>query len=428
MDLIKEFIDRYSKEFDFYEKAGRMVADIIEGNLRSTGIRAIVTSRAKNPARLGDKIRQRWNEANYKCAQDIYNDIVDLSGVRIALYFPGESVKIEHLMRDLFSLEEEPKHFKGKREIDANSIYQKRFSGYLATHYRIRLKPDNLNDAQKRYTEAKVEVQVASVLMHAWSEVEHDLVYKPLQGELSYEEYAILDELNGLVLSGEISLERLQRAGEFRASTHDREYSNHYDLASSLVSFCRSAQKIDELNEATIGKVDILYKLIKKLNINSPDKLRKYIDALHDDFEKRPISEQIIDQILLEDKERYKLYNLIKFSEGFESIKISLKSEENKKAKEIKTFLDLWINFEKNVRKANTGTEIKNSGVTIPHLKAMGATTKQIAEAIYARNIRNDIVHGNKSHPKETIESATNILKELIENLNQEPSSPSKKT
>lgn len=52
--------------------------------------------------------------------------------------------------------------------------------------------------------------------MHAWSEVEHDLIYKPLQGTLSKEELAILDELNGLVLAGEIALERLQAAGNER--------------------------------------------------------------------------------------------------------------------------------------------------------------------------------------------------------------------
>lgn len=52
--------------------------------------------------------------------------------------------------------------------------------------------------------------------MHAWSEVEHDLVYKPLNGTLSEEELAILDELNGLVLAGEIALERLQIAGTAR--------------------------------------------------------------------------------------------------------------------------------------------------------------------------------------------------------------------
>ena len=68
--------------------------------------------------------------------------------------------------------------------------------------------------SEKRYCRARIEIQVASVLMHAWSEVEHDLIYKPLQGTLSKEELAILDELNGLVLAGEIALERLQAAGK----------------------------------------------------------------------------------------------------------------------------------------------------------------------------------------------------------------------
>ena len=36
--------------------------------------------------------------------------------------------------------------------------------------------------------------------MHAWAEVEHDLVYKPQEGVLSTEELSILDELNGLAL------------------------------------------------------------------------------------------------------------------------------------------------------------------------------------------------------------------------------------
>ncbi|WP_213202479.1 hypothetical protein [Erwinia rhapontici] len=41
------------------------------------------------------------------------------------------------------------------------------------------------------------------MLMHARSEVEHELVYKPFQGNLSREEHMILDEINGLVLAGE---------------------------------------------------------------------------------------------------------------------------------------------------------------------------------------------------------------------------------
>ena len=55
------------------------------------------------------------------------------------------------------------------------------------------MREESLDRSQKKYTTARIEIQVASVLMHAWSEVEHDLVYKPLQGTLSDEELAILD-------------------------------------------------------------------------------------------------------------------------------------------------------------------------------------------------------------------------------------------
>lgn len=235
MDLISQFVARYRKEYDFYEQACRMAAQVLDSNLQSTGVRAIVTSRAKNPARLEVKVRQRAAKTAYTSVEQIYDDIVDLAGVRVALYFPAERGEVGRVIRSLFALVSDPKEF----PTPGQPSYKKRFSGYWATHYRVRLPETLLNESQKRYSEANVEIQVASVLMHAWSEVEHDLVYKPLQGKLSDDEYAILDELNGLVLAGEIALERLQRAGEHRISEHDREYTDHYDLASSLLDLAR---------------------------------------------------------------------------------------------------------------------------------------------------------------------------------------------
>jgi ppGpp synthetase/RelA/SpoT-type nucleotidyltranferase len=79
--------------------------------------------------------------------------------------------------------------------------------------------------------------------MHAWAEVEHDLVYKPQEGELSGEELSILDELNGLVIAGEIALERLQRSGEARVAAADRRFENHYELAAHLLSRAGSILK-----------------------------------------------------------------------------------------------------------------------------------------------------------------------------------------
>lgn len=96
------------------------------------------------------------------------------------------------------------------------------------------MRPSELSASSSRYAEAPIEIQVASVLIHAWAEVEHDLVYKPMSGQLSDEEYAILDELNGLVLAGEIALERLQYAGEARLLVTEDHFSNHYELAAYI--------------------------------------------------------------------------------------------------------------------------------------------------------------------------------------------------
>jgi len=135
--------------------------------------------------------------------------------------------------------------------------YEKRFAGYSATHYRIRLRESNLAEAQKRYAEARIEVQIASVLMHAWAEVEHDLVYKPFEGKLSDDEYAILDELNGMVMAGEIALERLQRAGDVRVASRDRPFANHYELAAHLLNKAKVGEST--AMQAGLGRVDQLY-------------------------------------------------------------------------------------------------------------------------------------------------------------------------
>ena len=44
MDLINQFIENYKKKINFYETAGRIAAEMLEDALRSSGIRAMVTS------------------------------------------------------------------------------------------------------------------------------------------------------------------------------------------------------------------------------------------------------------------------------------------------------------------------------------------------------------------------------------------------
>ncbi|MGC0804072.1 RelA/SpoT domain-containing protein [Pantoea agglomerans] len=259
-DVISLFMERYNKEFDFYSNLSKKVEDDLRVKLHSLGVRAIVSSRAKSLKRLRDKIIDRNVAHSYSSVESIYSDIVDLAGVRVALYFPGDMTKVEEIILKEFDIEGVPKEFpEKKRRVKKNTSYEKVFSGYAAKHFRVKIK--GVGRYSNNYP---VEIQVASVLMHAWSEVEHDLVYKPLQGNLSEEELMILDEINGLVLSGNLALQRLQLAGLKRTESDNYEFKNHYDLALFFIS-CLHEDNIDSVNFNDIFK---LLKLMDKTKRN----------------------------------------------------------------------------------------------------------------------------------------------------------------
>jgi hypothetical protein len=65
MGLIEEFIARYRREYDYYDLAARLVAQALDSNLQAAGIHSMVTSRAKSPARLEEKVGQRAKKTSY---------------------------------------------------------------------------------------------------------------------------------------------------------------------------------------------------------------------------------------------------------------------------------------------------------------------------------------------------------------------------
>lgn len=280
MNIIEEFIIQYNKEFDYYQKLSQIIANKIEDQLFKRGVKAIVTFRAKKPDRLFDKLVKRNEAVKYKSVSDVYNDIVDLSGIRVSLYFPSERELLDEIINEIFEVTKK-KDFPNEAHTPK---YTKRFSGYWASHYRVKLKEDNLT---KRYTNTLAEIQVASVLMHAWSEVEHDLVYKPYSGDLSKEELSILDEINGLVLAGEIALERLQTAMAERT-----EKSKNIDDKYELTNYIYNKFKDD--NKVKIGNTYLINNFLKSIDTIETKTLKKYLNQI-DLEDSESISNQLFD-------------------------------------------------------------------------------------------------------------------------------------
>lgn len=394
MSIIVDFIGQYRREYDFYDQSARLVSQLLEGRLRASGVRAMVTYRAKAVGRLEPKVQDRHQRKQYLTVTEIYDDIPDLAGVRVALYFPAQRDQVGNMINDLFEVA------RCKVFPDGSTPkYVKKFPGYLATHYRVRLRDDSLAESQKQYAEALVEIQVASVLMHAWSEVEHDLVYKPYQGALSEDEYSILDELNGMVMVGEIALERLQKAGDTRVAAQGRPFANHYELATHLLSKLSSLAEPNAL-QAGLGRIDQLQDFLVKLELATPDAVGRYLTALHSDLERRPIAEQIIDQVISEDSDRYRVYEIIRADRPTTAVTPEVVEPHHADVHHVMgLFLSSWVDIE-NLILELAPQSIKDRGGMVPTSRVLSTMAQLDGDTLtqfeHVRRIRNQLVHGAK--------------------------------
>ena len=382
MDLINQFIENYKKKLTFYENLGRISSSQLEDALQSAGIRAMVTYRIKNPGRLKSKVLRRNAKRSipYKNMKEIYEDIADLCGIRVSLYFPGDRVKVDSLISDLFQIIER-KQFP---EQSKPPTYHKRFSGYWANHYRVYLREELVQPSEKRYCRARIEIQVASVLMHAWSEVEHDLIYKPLQGTLSKEELAILDELNGLVLAGEIALERLQAAGNERIRSKNAVFNNQYELASYLYNYLSNNFRPEDI-ELRMGNIELLFRLLSSLKLLDVKYMGPILKAVKFEKDKRNISQQIIDQIISGNEKRYLAY---------QSLKAAGSKEDEERLKAISAFFSQWVPLEALLNRTTKRSSRSLSVFNINALKRTGLFDKDSLNQIaFLRKMRNTLIH-----------------------------------
>lgn len=405
MTPIEDFINQYNREYDFYQELSRIAANKIEDQLFKRAIKAIVTHRAKRPDRLLEKLEKRNETKQYIQKNDIVKDIVDLAGVRVSLYFPSQRNILDEIVNDIFYVEKK-KNFPDEAHTPK---YEKRFSGYWASHYRIKLKEDSIN---QRYMDSLVEIQIASVLMHAWSEVEHDLVYKPHSGALSDDELAILDEINGLVLSGEIALERLHKAMSERTK-NKKEISDKYELTNFLIN---NLTKRHQAN-FKLGNTFFLNNFLNSTkNRIDTDKFNNYIHNL-DINSKETASDQILTMLLYDNSGNVKdiLRNY------FLNITPS-----PKKISGFETFVRCWVVLEKAQRELLKTSKQQNKKHFLPDISQLKEldvlTASEIAELANLRIMRNHLLHGVETPAEDILKKNYQLLKKLtkkvIESIN----------
>lgn len=125
-----------------------------------------VTSRLKDRESLSKKIDRK----NDKYAS--LSDVTDVAGVRIITYYTKDVDKVAEIVEREFTVDRENSIDKRK------SLEPDRF-GYCSVHYVVEMSQERLKFREYQAFEGlKCEIQIRSVLQHAWAEIEHDLGYK----------------------------------------------------------------------------------------------------------------------------------------------------------------------------------------------------------------------------------------------------------
>jgi putative GTP pyrophosphokinase len=164
-------IDAYKSARPRYEELANTVSVMLGQIISGSGIQYYsIAHRAKTIASLENKLNKP--ERNYRELEDI----TDLAGVRVITYFHEDVDAIAEIIEREFRIN--PHLSVDKRK----SLGADQF-GYVSVHYIA-----NFSDARSQLTEygrfkgMQFEIQIRSVLQHAWAEIEHDLGYKIPEG------------------------------------------------------------------------------------------------------------------------------------------------------------------------------------------------------------------------------------------------------
>lgn len=161
----KSKTDKYIKEYEplkeLYGNFSFIIKFILENLLCKNGFKyQAVTCREKSERSLRNKLNAIKEIKSVK-------DIDDLAGCRIIFYLDGDIQRvIQCYLRDEFEV------------VKPNLKYSK--DSYNAFHLIVKLNEDRLKLSDyKRFNGLKCEIQLTTVLYHAWSEFAHDIIYKP---------------------------------------------------------------------------------------------------------------------------------------------------------------------------------------------------------------------------------------------------------
>ncbi len=196
MKALKENYRQTIKGLDSY---GATICTIISEVLRDNGIQVhSITYRVKDFKSVSRKVN--INPEKYSSLEKL----TDMLGVRIITYFPYDVDKVATALEKEFRIDRQ-------NSVDKRKLLDPDKFGYLSLHHVVSLSKSRGKLVEyKKFSDFPFEIQVRSILQHAWAEIEHDLGYKA-EGSLPDEMRRSFSRLAGMLEFADEEFERIRQ-------------------------------------------------------------------------------------------------------------------------------------------------------------------------------------------------------------------------
>jgi len=240
-DVLREYDSKLRLHEEFTRVLESLVRQILQD--RNIAIHSIL-ARTKERASFERKITKK--KGKYQSA----SDVTDVVGVRVITYFSND---VDHVAEALAEeLIVDPSHSVDKRQL----LETDRF-GYISLHSVISLPSSRVSLYEyRRYAGLKAEIQVRSILQHAWAEIEHDLGYKTV-AEVPKHIRRQFSRLAGLLEIADdefVSIRRALRTYEAQVPARIKDQPDAVALdKASLRVFIMSSELVADLDQRIAG-------------------------------------------------------------------------------------------------------------------------------------------------------------------------------
>lgn len=156
----------YEDNANVYEKMSKEVSELCRKIINKKGISYhSITYRLKEK----ESFLAKCDKSKYTNPTE---EITDLSGVRIIAYTNQEVYRICHIIENEFRIDSDNSANKADG-LGNNEV------GYLSVHYIVQFNDKRAKLSEyEEFEKCKCEIQVRTLLQHAWAEIEHDKNYK----------------------------------------------------------------------------------------------------------------------------------------------------------------------------------------------------------------------------------------------------------